>query len=58
MTKPKLMILYSKGRRIASVPLDKREKINNEFHVSLIQRDVTGHEHYNIVAPKNRRLRP
>jgi hypothetical protein len=51
------LVLWARGGRVGSVELteENKQRINQEFCTSLIQRDASGTEHWNIIAPLKRR---
>ena len=52
MKSKKFIVLYLKGGRIGSVPLTKRNKDEARkcMRLSLIQTDMAGSEHYNVLG--------
>jgi len=56
MANKKWIVLWVKGGRVGSFPLTKKklEQLKKQFHLGLIQRDITGTEHYNIEAVRRK----
>ena len=51
------LVFYVRNQRIGSLPLTKEnlEGMKADFCMSLIHRDATGTEHWNIIAPYHKR---
>jgi hypothetical protein len=53
------MVLYVRGARIGSRPLTDKPAVLSAFpYLSMIQRDVTGTEHYHVLSPARIEARP
>jgi len=55
-TRQSYIVLWKGNSKLGSLPyeLDTLDTLNAKFYLSLIQRDITGTEHYEVLAKRCR----